>query len=185
MSGPKRKRFWIDAAAQLKVLAFVLGLLAASLTLCYLSMDRGLEQAALEARRLYIPIDWARAALRGPFLFSAAIILLGGSIITLLWSHRVIGPLLVLTAGLRRIQEGNLKGEVRIRDTDALKDTVDDFVAMQNALRRHVAEDRERLASLEQRLNQVAEKYSGDGSARRELDAIRDELKKVTSFFQL
>lgn len=184
MSQPKRKRFWIDAAAQLKVLGFVLGLLAASLLLCYVSMDRGLEQAAQEARRLYIPIDWARAALRGPFLFSSLIILLGGSMITLLWSHRVIGPLLVLTAGLRRLQEGNLKGEVRIRDTDALKDTVADFVTMQNALRRHVGEDRERLAAIDQRLSHLGERLK-DESSHRELEAIREELKKLTAFFQL
>lgn len=185
MGAPKRKQFWIDPTSQLKVLAFVLGLLTASLLLCFVSMDRGLEQAAIETQRNYFPIDWARAALRAPFVFSSAIILLGGAMITLLWSHRFIGPILVITAGLRRIQEGNLKVEVRIRDTDELRDTVGDFEAMQAALRRQVGEDRERLSALQNRLAQVAGKLDGDAAARRELDAIREELKQVTGFFQL
>lgn len=185
MSAPKRKRLWIDPSSQLQVLAFVLGLLAAALVLCYVSMDRGLEQAALDARRNYIPVDWARAALRAPFAFSSVIILLGGAMLTLLWSHRFIGPILVITAGLRRLQEGNLKVEVRIRDTDALKDTVSDFESMQAALRRHVGEDRERLSALQQRLGRLSDKLDGDAGARRELDAVREELGKVTAFFQL
>jgi len=185
VSSPKRKRFWIDPTAQLKILAFVLGLLAASLLLCWLSVDRGLEQTSGELHRQYIPIDWARAALRGPFFFSSAIILLGGAMVTLLWSHRFVGPILVITAGLRRIQEGNLKVEVRIRDTDALRETVNDFSAMQAAIRRHVGEDRERINALDQRLAHVAERLDGQASARRELENIRDELKKLTAFFQL
>ncbi|MBI4347883.1 MAG: methyl-accepting chemotaxis protein [Elusimicrobia bacterium] len=185
MSAPKRKRFWIDPSTQLKILAFVLGLLAVSLVLCWLSVDRGLEQTAGELHRQYIPIDWARAALRGPFFFSGAIILLGGAMVTLLWSHRFVGPILVVTAGLRRIQDGNLKGEVRIRDTDALRETVNDFCAMQAALRRHVGEDRERVAAIEQRLAHLADKLDGNASARRELESIRDEVKKLTAFFQL
>ena len=184
-TGPKRKRFWIDPAAQLKILAFVLGLLASSLVLCWLSVDRGLAQTAGELHRQYIPIDWARAALRAPFFFSGAIILLGGAMVTLLWSHRFVGPILVITAGLRRIQEGNLKGEVRIRDTDALRETVNDFTAMQAAIRRHVDEDRGRLAAIDLRIAGVAERLDAQASARRELDAVREELKKLTSFFQL
>ena len=185
MSSPKRKRFWIDPSTQIRVLAFVLGLLAASLALAFISMDRGLALAAEQTRRLFVPIDWARQALRGPFLFSSTIILLGGALLTLLWSHRVVGPLLVMAAGLRRIREGNLRVEVKTRDTDALKDTVEDFAAMQHALRKQLEQDRDRVAALQQRLAAIAEKLDGRAAERRELEAIRDELGSVTSFFQL
>ncbi|MBI4425218.1 MAG: methyl-accepting chemotaxis protein [Elusimicrobia bacterium] len=181
----KRKRFWIDPSAQLRVLAFVTGLLGVSLALSYVSMDRGLEQVSEQTRRLYIPVDWARESLRVPFLFSSAVILLGGGMLTLLWSHRVVGPILVLTAGLRRIRDGNLKGDVKIRDTDSLKDTVEDFTAMQGMLRRHVAEDRERLASLDQRLAALAERLERGSSTRGEIEAIREDLAKVSAYFQL
>lgn len=181
----KRKRFWIDPSAQLRVLMFVTGLLGISLALSYVSMDRGLEQASAQARRLYIPVEWARESLQVPFLFSSSVILLGGGLLTLLWSHRVVGPILVLTAGLRRIRDGNLKGDVRIRDTDSLKNTIEDFTTMQGMLRRHVAEDRERLASLDQRLAALAGSLEHGSAARGELEAIREDLARVTAFFQL
>ena len=182
---PKRRHFWIDAPAQLSIMAFVLGLLTAGLILSFLSMDRGLAQAAQETQRLYIPVDWARQALRGPFVLSSAIILLGSSILTLLWSHRVVGPLLVLTAGLRRMRDGNLKTEMKVRDTDSLKETVEDLAEMQASLRRHVEEDRERVAALDQRLGQLAHRLAHDGGSKHELSSIQEELRKVTSFFQL
>ena len=182
---PKRRRFWIDAPTQLGILAYVLGLLAVSLILSFLSMDRGLAQTAQETHRLYIPVDWARESLRGPFALSAAIILIGGGVLTLLWSHRLVGPLLVLTAGLRRIREGNLKADVKVRDTDSLQDTVEDLSEMQSAIRRHVEEDRERIAAVDQRLGQLSQRLAHDGGAKRELEEIQEELRKVTSFFQL
>ncbi len=185
MSEPKRKRFWIDQPLQLRVLLFVLSLLAAALALAYLSMDRGLLEASERSRRLFLPVDWARESLRQPFLFTGAIVMVGGALLTLLWSHRIIGPLLVLMAGLRRIRDGNLKVDIRVRDSDALHRAVEDFSAMQASLRKKISEDRERVAAVDERLAGLAERLRHEHGARRELESIRDELRKITASFHL
>ncbi|MBI3549425.1 MAG: methyl-accepting chemotaxis protein [Elusimicrobia bacterium] len=181
----KRKKFWIDPPIQTRMLRFVVGMMAVSLLVAYFSMDRGLEQAAAQSERAFISVGWARDALLAPFYVAFFTTLLAGVVMTVLWSHKYIGPLMVLTAGIRRIREGDLTGEEKTRDTDELVGLVQDFISMRDALRRKANHDRQAVSRVEERLETIVSKAKSGDSLRDEVQAIRHELKTLGSFYKL
>ena len=181
----KRKKFWIDASLQVKFLAFVLLLLSATILVLYLSLDRGLEQAAEKAQALFLPVSQARAALRTPLILSGSITLIAGLLLTFLWSHRFIGPLKVLANSFKRIREGDLTQEPRIRSTDVLHDLVGAATSMQRELKNQLNQDRRRLQACIEKLNKLSNEHHQDRKLRQALSDIQENLKDVTGFFKL
>jgi len=169
-----RRRFWIDAPLQLRVLIFVLILISVSLALAYLAANRGLEQAAVQADRAFFSVAWAEGAMRGPFAVAGAISLVAGAMITVLWTHRLIGPLMVLTAGLRRLADGELSRGLDLRATDVQFETTREFERLRRSLREHA----ERLSEVERRFRAIALKDD-------ELKSIRADIVELVSFFKL
>lgn len=166
-----RKRLWIDVPLQLRVVFFILILLSATLALAYLSASRGLQGEALQAMLF-------------PFLVGSAIALTGGALVAFVWAHRLIGPLMVLTAALKRISEGDLRNGLILRETDLQWDTTREFERLRHSLRDRIHQDRERLIKVGRRLEALSSRVKS-GPATKELRAIQHELGKVTSSFQL
>lgn len=171
--GSYRKKFWVDAPLQLRVLTFVLILIVFSLGLAYLAANRGLEQAAAMADRTFVSVAWAQGAMRAPFAVAGAISIAAGGMITVLWTHRLIGPLMVLTAGLRRLAGGDLSRGLDLRATDVQFETTREFERLRQSLREQAA----RLSDVERRLRGPTPKDD-------ELRSIRDELAEIVAFFK-
>lgn len=185
MPEEKRKKFWIDASLQTFMVGGMAVMMAAGLWIVYMSVDRGIEEAARSADSIFVSVDWVRHTIKGPFYLSSAIVIVASAMLALLGSHRVIGPLMVLTAGLRRIREGNLGAGLQVRDTDSIPETAHDFDKMQEALREQIIEDRKHLHRIDTRLEQLAAELRPNAKAEEEIESIRKELKKVASFFHL
>ncbi|MBI4386527.1 MAG: hypothetical protein HY551_04035 [Elusimicrobia bacterium] len=183
----KRQKLWIDTQAQLIWLAIVLVLVAASLATAYLSIARGLEQMSFQTGRIFFSIDDALHAIQRPFLVASAVVLSAAAFLSILWSHRVIGPLMVLTAGIRRIRSGYLDGEWRARKSDLLSGTVRDLTEMQTALRKAADEDRRRLAQAQKELEALGEdlrKAKAPARAGERVKKIQEQLGEIGGFFK-
>ena len=169
-----RRQFWIDTPLQLRILFFVLTLIAVSLLLAYLAASRGLEQAASQADRAFVSVSWAESAMRLPFAIAAATALIAGALITFVWAHRIVGPLMVLTAGLKRLADGDLSRGLELRDSDLRWETTEQFERLRSSLRAQAA----RLAELERQLR-VSSAHDG------ELKSIRKEMAELADYFKL
>jgi len=183
--GPQRKRLVVDAPVQLRVIGFVLILVGCALAVVFITMDRGLAEAARQSQQLFVPVAWARRALRAPFFLSGSIVMLAAAVLTLLWSHRVVGPLRVLTEAMRRIREGDLRTEPRLRDTDALREFGADFSRMQASLRERLVGDRERVAEALRRIETAKTRLKQDSPSGKDLDAAREAIESVLASFTL
>jgi len=166
-----RKRLWIDVSLQLRVVFFILILLSATLALAFLSVSRGLKSETLQPMLF-------------PFLVGSAIALTGGALVAFVWAHRLIGPLMVLTAALKRISQGDLRNGLILRDTDLQWDTTREFERLRHSLRERIHDDRERLTKVESRLDALSSRIKSTPAVK-ELRAIQHELSKITSTFQL
>lgn len=178
MTFQKRKQFWIDSTLQLQMLGYVLFLVTASLLLVSFSILRGLSVASEESRQIFHSIDWVRQTMFGPLLLSSCLSILASAVVALIWSHRVAGPLRVLSAGFSRMRQGNLSMPVRVRATDTHQDLIKEFVDTQERLRGMLEADRKRLGELVERLEH------GRHSAA-ELQETARELRRLLSEFQL
>lgn len=183
MSFHKRKQFWVDAPLQLQMLGYVLVLVGASLLLVTFSVLRGLTQASAQTRQIFHSLDWVRETIRDPLIVSSCLSILASGLVTLIWSHRFAGPLRVLSAGMSRLKHGNFSVPTKIRVTDTHQELVKEFAQMQDGLRHMLQEDRERLAKAAERLHAAAGHAAGDQS--RELKAVADELKAVSTRYHL
>ena len=149
-------------------------LIAVSLLLAYLASSRGLEQAAAQADRAFISVSWAEGAMRLPFAIAGATALVAGALITFVWAHRVVGPLMVLTAGLKRLADGDLSRGLDLRDSDLRWETTEQFERLRSSLRIQAS----RLVELERQLR-------ASSSPEGQFKAIRKELAELASFFKL
>lgn len=181
----KRKKFWIDAPLQIKFLAFILILLSATVVVIYLSLDRGLEFTGERAKTLFIPVSQARAALRTHFILSAGISLLASLLLAFLWSHRFVGPLQVLNNAFKRIRDGDLSQEPRIRSTDILQEHVGNAIQMHRELRSQVERDRKLVRSSLEKLARLSQDHTGERKLKETLQDIQEDLGRITSFFRL
>ena len=179
-----RKSFWIDVPLQVRILFFVLILISATLALAYLSVIQGLEQASFQADHAYASTSWIREALLVPFLVASTIALVGGALLAFFWAHRVIGPMMVLTAGLKRIGKGDLRDALVLRETGLRWGTIEEFSRLRESLRERIHQDRKLLAEVENRLDALSSRVRSKPAAK-ELRSIQEELEKVTSSFQL
>ncbi len=180
MSSYQRKQFWVDPALQLQILGYVLVLVTASLLLVAFSVLRGVAQASARSNQLFHSIDWFRQSLAAPLVVSSCTAILACGVIALLWSHRLAGPLRVLSAGFSRLKEGDLSATVRIRATDTHQELVRDFAQAQAGLRDRLANDRRRLEDVRRRLQDAAGR-----SPSPELESIAQELSSILSGFKL
>lgn len=185
MGGPthKRKQFWVDPPLQLQMLAVVVALVLSSLALVSFSVIYGLKEAASTSRQIFHTIDWVGDAMRAPLLLSATISLLSSAVVTLIWSHRLAGPLRVLAAAVQRIKQGNLSVPVRIRRLDTHQDLVRDFAAMQDRLRELVEKDRKAALLLADRLDEA--RKGQEGAVSKTLEDASAKLRAFGSHYQL
>lgn len=174
--GHKRKQFWVDAPFQLQILGYVLLLVTASLLLVSLSVHRGLHEASAESHQMFHSLEWINQAIRPPLLLSSAISIMVSAMVTLLWSHRIAGPLRVISAAIHRISKGNLSTAVRVRETDSLKELVEEFSKMQTGLRETFEADRSRLEQLSRQAAEAAEDMSEKDPAREKVLRLASDL---------
>ncbi|RMG74424.1 MAG: methyl-accepting chemotaxis protein [Nitrospirae bacterium] len=72
------------------------------------------------------------------YLLASVFILIGIVVLTVLYSHRVAGPLYRLSVSAKRITEGDLTLKVRLRERDALHPLADSFNELTEAYRRRI-----------------------------------------------
>lgn len=180
MAFHKRKRFWVDASLQLQILGYVLFLVTASLVLVAFSILRGLSAASADSRQLFHSIDWVRQSLEGPLILSSCTAILASGVVALLWSHRLAGPLRVLSAAFGRMSQADLSVPARIRATDTHQELVRDFAQAQKRVRDLLDEDRGKLKRVAARLRDAA-----DGGSKKELEAAAGEIDAILSEFRL
>ncbi|MDE2040443.1 MAG: methyl-accepting chemotaxis protein [Elusimicrobia bacterium] len=184
MAHYKRKHFWIDAPLQLRMLGYVLALVAASLLLVSFSITRALSMASLREHTIVHSLDWVRETMRGPLILSSCLAILASGLLTLVWSHRFAGPLRVLSAAMARLKQGNLSLSPRIRSTDTHQELVREFAQMQEGLRSLLQEDRDRLARALEKLKAAGAQAAGE-EERARLREVADELELIGTRYQL
>jgi nitrogen fixation/metabolism regulation signal transduction histidine kinase len=180
----KRRQYWVDAPLQLQMVAFVLVLIAVSLSLTAFGVYQGLQEAARQSQQIFHSIDWVDDVLRAPLILTSAISLLACGLLTLFWSHRFAGPLRVLSAGIARVRHGNLGVAVRVRDTDAHQELAKEFQGLQDDLRKMIEADRARVAEAVVEL-QAAEKTLHEGRAREHVEKALSHLRQACAQYHL
>jgi len=98
-------------------------------------------------------------------------------VVALLWSHRLAGPLRVLSAAFGRMAQADLSTPARIRATDTHQELVREFAQAQKNVRDLIEEDRRKLQRAASRLRGAA--------SQGELEAAAKELEAVLSEFKL
>ena len=107
-------------------------------------------------------------------------------------SHKIAGPVYRLERMARVISSGDLTQSVRLRHGDELRELVDAFNTMTEALRKMVSKDREvisQLVSAGNKLNEAMNKKKADPTEldliAKELYGVIDELRRVSSGFRI
>ena len=185
MTTGKRQRFWIDAPLQLQMLGYVLVLVASSLLLVEFSLLRGLQQASDQSRQIFHSLDWVRDTMRGPLILSSSLSILAAGVITLIWSHRFAGPLLVLSAATERLRRGDFTTLARVRETDTHQDLIREFAQMQESLREMIKSEKDQVEKLRYRLVGVYDSLPPEHPLKEELHGIVKDLKLIGSKYQL
>ncbi|MBI4677115.1 MAG: methyl-accepting chemotaxis protein [Elusimicrobia bacterium] len=185
MTSKKRRQFWIDPPVQAHMLLTVLVLVTASVLLVSYSMARGLEAAFSQSGQLFHPMGWCAQKLRLPMALSMAVAILASGLVALVWSHRFAGPLRVLAAAIERLKDGDFSVGVRVRDNDTLKEIVDEFSQMQQALAAKIASARGKAAILGGRLAELAAELPEGHPARPQLETISREIKEIWTEYRL
>ncbi|MBI4052232.1 MAG: hypothetical protein HY400_06975 [Elusimicrobia bacterium] len=130
-----RKRFWINVPLQLNIVYFVSILLAITAVILFLTVNKSMIQISDKTHQIFLPIETIRRAIQLPYLFSGFICLLAAAVLTLLWSHRFVGPLKVIENALKNLSDGKYDFEIRSRETDALKDIIQLLKKVQEILK--------------------------------------------------
>lgn len=185
MTSKKRRQFWIDPPVQAHMLLTLLVLVTASVLLVSYSMAKGLEAAFTQSGQPFHPLDWCAQKMRLPMALSMTVAIVASGLVGLVWSHRFAGPLRVLAAAIERIKAGDLSLTLKVRDNDTLKEIVDEFSSMQQALRERIAADRDRADAVSSRLAEVAAGLPKDHSSRPELERMSREIKEIGTRYRL
>ncbi len=185
MTKPPRRRFWVDPALQLQMLAMVMALVLGSVFLVVFSVLHGLEEASLESRQIFHSMDWIREAVRGPLLVSACISAVASALLALVWSHRFVGPLRVLCAAISRLAQGDFSMPVKIRRSDAHQEMIQEFAQMQECLRQNLGADLKAVEAAAHRLKESLSLLPQGHETRRQAEALIEESKSIASHYKL
>jgi len=113
------------------------------------------------------------------------------SMLALLFSHRLAGPIYRFEKSAQAVAGGDLTHRVSLRTGDELLDLQEEFNGMVASLQSAVQKDRTLIERLAQRLDLAKRNFLGDGSAanearlREEIDSIKSELEHVTAAFKV
>ena len=106
--------------------------------------------------------------------------------VTLFVSHKISGPLYRFKKVLEALEQGDFSDNFKIRDPDQLQGISTVFNAMITKVRAHLGALKDNLASLKEKLNNIAEHEIAEGKQAylKELKRISEELNKILDYFK-
>lgn len=179
-----RKKLWVDVLFQLKLVSFSMALVFLTVMILYVASDRAILEAARQTKQVYISVTWARNNLKIPFIWGGLFAVLAGGLITFYKSHALAGPLRALRTGMKEVENGNLRHEMTLRETDELQELAANFQKMKEALKEKIEKDRARLFQIQREIDEIRARTE-DPSLRQALSSLESELRSLTSGFQV
>lgn len=104
-------------------------------------------------------------------------------ILTAIISHRIAGPIYRFERAAEAVATGDLTHRVNLREGDHLDELQDEFNEMVENLQARVERDRALIAQLRGQIDEAHK--SADKQTQEFLEALRDELGKVTGEFKV
>jgi len=154
-----RKRFLVKPALQFKSLGFVLLIVFLSSVGVYVVFESTLWNSLSLLPLSELQTATLAASLRLSFFFMLLILLAACGVESYLYFHRIIGPLFVLERELKRIAEGDLDHEVRLRTGDELKDIFQTLDDLKKSLKERAGRETQLLQEAEKALGEMAREF--------------------------
>lgn len=172
-----RKHFLVKPRLQLKYLMWTLGAILLSFGLGYLLFESMVNAAMRDG--LIREADWLviRGDLRLGFAVVLVMLLAAVGIENYFLVHTIVGPLVALEKGLRKITKGDYSDPVKIRDSDQLAELVGAFEEMKLSLRSR--ENARPVAPLVAEIDAMVKMAVGESlePLRRKLDDLKKRLQ--------
>jgi len=140
--------------------------LASAMNESLAEVDAKQEKNLAEVRQLEEGIQRDRRGLRGLLLGAGAALVILLTLMGIVITHRIVGPVYKLKRLLRRVSTGRLVVDERLRRGDELEDLFETFLQMTHSLR---AMQRARIATLDATIR----KAEATGAAEEVLEGLR------------
>jgi methyl-accepting chemotaxis protein len=184
LSDGQRRVFLVKKEMQLKIIALVLGAVAAGVLLIgfdiYWTVGRDIVRDLMDPG-LYGLFKHAAVvtAVKMVFYFAAV------AFVALLLSNKMAGPLYRFERSARTVAQGDLTHRVKLRRGDEMVGFQDEFNAMMQSLHEKVSKDAALASRVARQLDELTKAGGLSADGLRRLKEIQAEVEHITSGFKI
>lgn len=175
-----RKKLLVKPKLQLKYVFLSVLLVLFSAVLSYWIMTREMTRSPFTENLSFGEVTALRQEIRIVFFWVALLLALSVSIQSIVFFHRLIGPIYVLEKMFQLMRTGDLRINLKLRKNDELKDLAEGLEDIVKSYSSWIGEDRKRIEAVKARLSALKGKISDQEAA-----ALMQDLDQVTGHFQI
>ena len=175
-----RKHFLIKPKLQFRHLVWNLSVMILCCFVGYFLFETLLKASA--PIKVLSPEDWLsiRTILRAGFFVILLLLTIAVGLENYLLFHSIVGPIYALEKGLKKMTDGDWGEEVKIRDTDQLKELILAFEEMRKIVRERLLAQEKTSQILSEELEKVLSNVTVENISeiRAKLKQIREQAEK-------